>query len=144
MTRNHSDGYVLSRLAAIVYIWHEAQVYQGHGAVTRFYFGRRLDPTVFKEKVLPKAGAISGVLPEDGVRHYPHHITVQWSTHLHEEGETDRTFEETEASIERAVVDILAEAFEWVNPHIVHFTSFEHVRDTAHRLRVDWQANKRL
>ena len=142
MSRNHPHGSVLARAAAAVYIWHETQVYHGHGAVTRFYFVPKLDENVFKEKVLPQVSQLSGVMPADGVRHYQHHITVQWSTHLHDDPK--HSLEETEASIERAVAEVLAGAFGWENPHVMHLTSLKHMREVAHRVgrSLHWRSDK--
>jgi hypothetical protein len=140
MSRNYSPSSALSKLAAIVYIWHDPQVYHGHGAVSSFYFIKKLDLDAFKERVEPRLGTISGVMPHDGVRHYPHHLTVQWSTHLHDDAR--HSFEETQALIEEAVVAVLAEEFGWDHAETVHLPSFQHVRDMAHLHKKDWRSNK--
>lgn len=122
---------------ANLYIWHDTEAYHGHGAVSRFFFTERLITPVFERAIKPKLVLIPGVMPETGVRAHPRHLTVQWSTFLHEDDYTA-----LKCRVERSVTDVLGRAFGWDLPVVQHLDSIQEVYDMALRRRVDWRLGR--
>ncbi len=122
---------------ANLYIWHDTESYQGHGAVSRFFFTERLVAPVFERLVRPKLIHIPGVMSEMGVRFHSRHLTVQWSTMLH-----DDDYAALECRIERTATEVLGRTFDWKLPVVHHLNSLQEVYDMALVRRVDWRLGR--
>ena len=122
---------------ANLYIWHDTEAYQGHGAVSRFFFTERLTSPVFEQAIRPKLDRIHGVMPGMGVRFHIRHLTVQWSTLLH-----DNDYVALQCHVERAATEGLSQAFDWNRPIVDHLDSLQEVYDVALKRRVDWRLGR--
>lgn len=122
---------------ANLYIWHDTETYHGHGAVSRFFFTERLTAPVFEQLVKPKLLRIPGVMPGMGVRFHERHITVQWSTMLH-----DNDYTALKCRIERTATETLGHAFDWTLPTVRYLSSLREVYDVALARRVDWRLGR--
>lgn len=135
MFRKQSIATKQAQSSTDVYIWHDEYHYSGHGAVSRFYFTERLELGAYRDRIVPRLSLVPGVMSDNGIRHHPYYLTVQWSSRLHGQDPYDELLER----VENTTLEVLSEVFDWFAPEIERLSGHNEVLRTADRLRVDWR-----